>query len=42
MRDNKPKTVALVTLVVAVIGLTVAFASLSSKLNISGSAKLFK
>ena len=40
MRDNKPKTVALVTLVVAVIGLTVAFASLSSKLNISGSAKL--
>ena len=40
MRNNKPKTVALVVLIVAVIGLTVAFASLSSNLTISGNAKL--
>ena len=38
MRNNGPKKIALVTLVVAVIGLTVAFAMLSSNLNISGSA----
>ena len=40
MRNNKPKTVALVVLIVAVIGLTVAFAVLSSNLTISGNAKL--
>ena len=38
MRNSKIKIVALVTLIVAVIGLTVAFAILSSNLNISGSA----
>ena len=40
MRDSKQKRVALVVLIVAVIGLTVAFASLSSNLTISGNAKL--
>ena len=40
MRDNKPKKIALITLVVAVIGLTVAFAALSNNLTISGNAKL--
>lgn len=38
MRNNGPKKIALVTLVVAIVGLTVAFAMLSSNLNISGSA----
>ena len=40
MRDSKQKRVALVVLIVAVIGLTVAFAALSSNLTISGNAKL--
>ncbi len=40
MRDNKPKKIALIVLVVAVIGLTVAFATLSSNLTINGNAKL--
>ena len=40
MRDNKPRKVALIILVVAVIGLTVASAALSSNLTISGNAKL--
>lgn len=38
MRNNGPKKIALMILLVAVIGLTVAFAMLSSNLNISGSA----
>ena len=40
MRDSKQKRVALVVLIVAVIGLTVAFAALSNNLTISGNAKL--
>ena len=40
MRDNKPRTVALILLVVSMITLSIAFAALSSKLNISGNAKL--
>lgn len=38
MRNSGTKKIALVTLVVAIVGLTVAFAMLSSNLNISGSA----
>ena len=40
MRDNKPKKIALIVLVVAIVGLTIAFAALSSNLTISGNAKL--
>ena len=40
MRDNKPKKIALITLIVAIVGLTIAFAALSSNLTISGNAKL--
>lgn len=40
MRDSKQKGVSLVVLIVAVIGLTLAFAALSSNLTISGNAKL--
>ena len=40
MGDNKPRKVALVLLVASIITLSIAFAMLSSKLNISGSAKL--
>ena len=40
MRDNKSSKVALVALIVAIVGLTVAFAALSSNLTINGNAKL--
>ncbi len=40
MRDNKPRTVALILLVVSIITLSIAFAMLSNKLTISGNAKL--
>ena len=40
MRNSKQKRAALVTLIVAIVGLTVAFAALSSNLTISGNAKL--
>lgn len=40
MKNNKSKTVALVILIVAVIGLSIAFAVLSSNLTISGNAYL--
>ena len=40
MKDNKSSKVALVALIVAIVGLTVAFAALSSNLTISGNAKL--
>lgn len=38
-RNRKIKTLSLVALIVAVLGLGVAFAALSSKLTINGSAK---
>ena len=37
-RNRKIKTLSLVALIVAVLGLGVAFAALSSKLTINGSA----
>ena len=40
MRDNKPKKIALILLVVSIITLSIAFAMLSNKLTISGNAKL--
>ena len=40
MRNSKQKRAALVTLIVAIVGLTVAFSALSSNLTISGNAKL--
>ena len=40
MRYNKPRTVALILLVVSIITLSIAFAMLSNKLTISGNAKL--
>ena len=40
MRNSKQKRAALVALIVAIVGLTVAFAALSSNLTINGSAKL--
>lgn len=39
-KQRKIKTLSLVALIVAVLGLTVAFASLSQTLNITGSAKV--
>ena len=39
-KERKIKTLSLVALIVAVLGLTVAFASLSQTLNITGTAKV--